>query len=64
MYTKEIYPFELTLDKANTNNEHCSFLNHDICIINRKRITKLPNSPFLFSILFMIKEMNFPFLYC
>ena len=25
MYTKEIYPVELTLNNDNTNNEHCPF---------------------------------------
>ena len=34
MYTKEMYPVELTLNKANTNNEHCPFLDLDIYFIN------------------------------
>ena len=32
MYTKEIYPVELTLNKANTNTDHCPFLDLDIYI--------------------------------
>ena len=34
--TKEIYPIELILNKVNTNNEHCSFLDLDIYIIKGK----------------------------
>lgn len=30
-----------TLNKANTNNEHCSFLDHDIYIIDRKLNTNI-----------------------
>ena len=44
MYTKEIYPVELTLNKANTfctNNDHCPFLDVDIYIINGKLNTKI-----------------------
>ena len=41
MYPKEIYPAELTLDKANTNNKHCPFLDLDIYISNRKLNTKI-----------------------
>ena len=40
MYTKEIYPVELTLNKANTNNDLCPFLELDIYIINGKLNTK------------------------
>ena len=36
MYINEIYPGELTLNKANTNNDHCPFLDLDIYIINGK----------------------------
>ena len=36
MYTKEIYPVELTLNKAYTNNDHCPFFDLDIYIINGK----------------------------
>ena len=41
MYTKEIYPVELTLNKANTNNDRCPFLDLDIYIIYRKLNTKI-----------------------
>ena len=41
MNTKEIYPVELTLNKAITNNDHCPFLDLDIYIINRKLNTKI-----------------------
>ena len=40
MYTKEIYPADMTLNKANTNNEHCPLLDLDIYIFNRKLNTK------------------------
>ena len=41
MYTREIYPAKLTLDKANTNNDHCTLLDLDIFIINGKLNTKI-----------------------
>ena len=41
MYTSEIYPAELTLNKANTNNEHCPFLDLDTNIFNGKVYTKI-----------------------
>ena len=58
MYTKEIYPVKLTLNKTNTNNDHCLFLNLDIYIINGKFNTKIydKRDDFLFPI------VNYPFL--
>ena len=40
-YTNEIYPPELTLNKANTNNQHCPFLDLDITVCNGKLNTKI-----------------------
>ena len=41
MDTKEIYPVELTLKKANTNNEHCPLSILIYRIINGKLNTKI-----------------------
>ena len=41
MYTQEIHPVELTLIKADTDNDHYPFLNLDIYTIKRKLNTKL-----------------------
>ncbi len=40
-YTNEIYPPELTLNKVNSNNQHCPFLNLDITVCNGKLNTKM-----------------------
>ena len=54
MYTKEIYPVELTLNKANTNNDHCPFLDLDIYITNGKLNTKIYDKRDDFSFLSLI----------
>ena len=54
MYTKEIYPVEFTLNKANTNNDHCPFLDLDTYIINQLTGSLIHKC--------MIKEMIFHFL--
>ena len=41
MYSKEICSVYLTLNEANTYNEHCPFLKLDIYIINRKLNTNI-----------------------
>ena len=58
MYTKEIYTVELTLNKANTNNDHCPFLDLDIYIFNGKLHTKVYDKRDDFS----IPIVNHPFL--
>ena len=58
MYAKEIYPVELTLNKANTNNVHCPFLDLDIYIINGKLNTKIYDKRDDFS----FPIVNYPFL--
>ena len=58
MYIKEIYPVELTLNKANTNNDHCPFLDLDIYIINGKLNTKIYDKRDDFS----FPIVNYPFL--
>lgn len=40
-YTSEIYPPELTLNKANTDEQHCSFLDLNISINNGKLNSKI-----------------------
>ena len=57
-YTSEIYPPELTLNKANTDEQHCSFLDLDISINNGKLNSKIydKRDDFKFPI------VNYPFL--
>ena len=55
--TKEIYPVDLTLNKANTNNEHCHFLDLDIYIINGKLNTKIYDKRYDFT----FPNANYPF---
>ena len=54
MYNKEIYPVELTLIKANDNNDHCPFLDLDIYIINGKINTKIVDRRDFFHFLLLI----------
>ena len=58
MYTKEIYPAELTFNKVDTNNEHCPFLDLDIYIFNGKLNTKIYNKRDDFS----FPIVDYPFL--
>ena len=59
MYTKEIYPVEITLNKANINNDHCPFIDLDIyIIINGKLNTKIYDKRDDFS----FPIINYPFL--
>ena len=58
MYINEIYPVELTLNKANDNNDHCPFLDLDIYIINGKLNTKIYDKRYDFS----FPIVNYPFL--
>ena len=57
MHTKEMYPAKLNLDKTNSNNDHCPFLDLDIYIFNGKLNTKIydKRDDFLFLI------VNYPF---
>ena len=57
-FTKEIYPPELTLNKANTNNQHCPFLDLDIHISNGNIDTKIYDKRDDFS----FPIVNYPFL--
>ena len=57
-YIHEIYPVELTLNKANANDQHCSFLDLDIYISNGKIDTKIYDKRDDFS----FPIVNFPFL--
>ena len=61
MYTKhakEIYSADLTLNKANTNNEHCLFLDLDIYVFNGKLNAKIYDKIDDFS----FQIVNYPFL--
>ena len=58
MYINEIYPAELILNKANTNNDHCPFLDLDIYITNGKLNTKIYDKRDDFS----FPIVNYPFL--
>ena len=51
MCNKEIYPVELILNKANTNNDHCPLLDLDIYIINGKLNTKMYDKRMIFHFL-------------
>ena len=57
-YINDIYPAELTLNKANTDNQHCSFLDLDINITNGKLETKIYDKRDDFS----FPIVNYPFL--
>ena len=58
MYTEDIYPQELTLNKANTSNKHCPFLDLDLHIFNDKLVTKIYDKRDDFS----FPIVNYPFL--
>ena len=57
-YTAEIYPKELTLNKANKDSFHCPFLDLDVSISQGKFITKIYDKRDDFS----FPIVNFPFL--
>ena len=57
-FIHEIYPRELTLNKANTNNQKCSFLDLNISIDNEKLHTKIYDKRDDFS----FPIVNYPFL--
>lgn len=58
MYYNEIYPPELTLNKANSNNQHCPFLDINFNICNGKLNTKIYDKRDDFS----FPIVNYPFL--
>ena len=57
-YCKDIYPKELTLNKANSNNHHCPFLDINFNINNDKLDTKIYDKRDDFS----FPIVNYPFL--
>ena len=58
IYTKDIYPKELTLNKANTDNKHCPFLDLDIRLCDGNLHTKIYDKSDDFS----FPIANYPFL--
>ena len=58
VYYKEIYPTELTLNKANLDNHHCPFLDINFKICNGKVDTKIYDKRDDFS----FPIVNYPFL--
>ena len=57
-YTSEIYPKELSLNKANNNSLKCSFFGFDVFISQGKISTKINDKRYNFS----FPIVNFPFL--
>ena len=58
LYSKDIYPKELTLNKANTDNKHCPFLDLDIRLCDGNLHTKIYDKRDDFS----FPIVNYPFL--